>query len=395
MEEVINISDFPTDKIYILLEEDYRKKLFHLSLAKLGCKSYYDLSIIINKRYLTKMNGGDISYWIDGQRLDKRTGIMHPKFIPLWLVMFLVKENNISLDILHKKVIAYRSGGKGLIINNPILPIKITPELDSIIIHMFCDGCAGEFTPSYFQKNKEPFDNFIKKLENCFGQFNKSIYEIKNAYQVKFPKAIMDILSSYYNIKSYMSYESCIPNKILKRNDLEFKLACIVAFIVDEGNIRDVISLYSVNDKLLLGIRKLIMDCGYNCSKLQYNIKSKSYLVSLSTKDVEKLHKDVEKLSKNFPTCDLSFKNERLEFLINRRKIKNPRDKEITIKVISNLLNNHPLSALDISKKSNYAYCTIIHNLEKLYKQGKAMRIKTPNNKTFIWSLVNAESTKR
>jgi len=41
---------------------------------------------------------------------------------------------------------------------------------------MFGDGAAGDFTPSYTQKNNESFENFIKKLKNCFGEFQKSIY---------------------------------------------------------------------------------------------------------------------------------------------------------------------------------------------------------------------------
>ncbi len=382
----ISLKDFPREKIYVLLKKDYRKNLINSSMNKLNCKNYFDLSIWINKKLKTKFNGGDIKYWIAGKRLDERTKKIHPKFMPLSLVLDLTKLNNAKIGTLNKNVISYRSGGKGLIINKPILPIKVTPELDSIIIHLFGDGAAGDFTPSYTQKNKEAFDNFINKLENCFGKFEKSIYFIRGRYQVKFPKAITGILSKYYSIISYRSHESEIPNKMLGRKDKKFKLACIISFIVDEGNIRDVISFYSVNKKLIEGIRQLVIDCCYNCSETQFNKKANSYLFTLSTRDIKKFYKDVQELSKEFSTCTLSFKEDKVKFIIERRTKKNPKNRMITEKSILSPLKDNKLSAQQISKKTNYAYCTVIHTLERLLKENIVKRTKT-NNKTYIWEL--------
>ncbi len=70
----ISISNFPRDKIYVLLDKDYRKKLITNSMNKLACKNYFELSLWINKILKTKFNGGDIKHWIEGKRLDKRTG---------------------------------------------------------------------------------------------------------------------------------------------------------------------------------------------------------------------------------------------------------------------------------------------------------------------------------
>jgi len=380
----INISNFPYDKIYVLLSKGYRRNLINNSIKILKLKNYYGLSKWINNICKTKFNGGDIKYWIDGKKLDNRTGKIHPKFMPLYLVIKLAELNKENIESLHNNLLSYRSGGSGLIISPAILPIKVTPELDSIVTHLFGDGAAGDFTPSYTQKHREAVDNFIKKLENCFGQFEKSIYLTQGKYQVKFPKAITDILSEYYSIVSYKSHESKMPIQILNRKDKKFKLACIISFIVDEGNIRDVISLYSVNKELLSNIRQMSINCDYNCSEIRYNNKANSYLFTLSTKDIERLYQDIQNLSKEFPTCNLSFKDEAIKFIINRRTKKNPKNSSVTKKAVFNALKKGKFSALEISRATGYAYCTIIHCLEQLLKENKVKR-NMIENKTYLW----------
>ncbi|MFH1711127.1 MAG: winged helix-turn-helix domain-containing protein [Nanoarchaeota archaeon] len=384
--DYIHLCNFPKNKIYLLLKKDYRMDLINKSIKKLGCKNYFELSLWINKNSRTKFNGGDIKYWIEGNKLDKRTGKTHPKFMPLWLVLKLLSLTKLGEDELDRNTLYYRSGGKGLIITLPLLPLVVSPELDSIVVHLFGDGAAGDFTPSYTQKNKVQTDNFIKKLENCFGNFEKSEYVTQGKYQVKFPKAITDILSYYYSIKSYKSYESKIPNIILNSADKKRKLACIIAFIVDEGGIRDVVSLYSVNYSLLNGMRRLILDCGYGCSEIKKNKKTRSYLFNICNRDIERLYADFKRISKEFPTCNLSFKEEELGFIIKRRKNSNPKDMQITRKRILDSIKNNQFSARQISNIIGYAYCTVIHNLEKLYKENKLKRVRV-KNKTYLWGL--------
>ena len=352
MKEVIRISDFPSDKIYVFLNKNYRKELIKNSMNLLNCKNYFELSLWINKKLKTKFNGGDVKYWVRGKRLDERTGKVHPKFMSLNTVIGLIKLNNEKIEELERNILSYRSGNRGLRINNPLLPIKVTPELDSIVIHLFGDGAAGDFTPSYTQKNKSAVDNFIRKMENSFGIFEKSIYFTQGKYQVKFPKAITDVISEYYKIDSYNSYKSKIPEKILKRADNKFKLACIVAYILDEGNIRDVISLGSVNKELINGIRNLVLDCNYKCSNINFNAKSNPYRFTISVKEIERFFNEIKMLSNQFPTCNLDFKNESLNFIIKRRSIKNPKDSKITNDAIINILKKNDFSAIEICNPS-------------------------------------------
>jgi len=381
----IRVSNFPKDKVYVLLDKEYRELLFRKSIKKLNCKNYFELALFINKISKNKFNGGDIKYWIEGKRLDKRTGKIHNKLMPLWLVLRLIKLLDINLNNLDNNIVLYRSGSSGLIIDKPKLPIEITPELISIIFHMFGDGAAGNFTPSYTQKNKNQFDNFIKKLENCFGKFQKSIYFTQGKYQVKFPKVIIDILSDFYSIDSFKSHESKIP-KLIFEEDKESKLAGIVSFIVDEGYVRDVVILYSANKKLLSAIKRLIEDCQYKCSKIKYNKKAGGYFFALSNKSIKNFYDDVEKLSKQFSTCNLSFKKNDIKFIVDLKQRKNPKNYKFTDELILTNLEGKKVSAKQISKLMNYAYCTVLHHLEKLYDEKKVKR-KRMGDGTYIWKL--------
>jgi len=382
----VGLLNFPRDKIYVLLNEDYRKNFFRKSIKKLSCKNYFELSQWINSSFRTKFNGGDVKYWIKGERLDERTGRIHPKFMPLWLVLKLLELNDESVEVLQRNIISYRSSGSGLIVNNPMLPIKVTPELDSVVIHLFGDGAAGDFTPSYTQKNRDSFNNFIKKLENCFGGFQRSIYFTQGKHQIKFPKAITDVISSYYLIKSYRTYDSEIPEAILNRKDKEHKLACIISFIVDEAQVRDVILLYSANNRLLFHMRKLVLDCDYRCSKIKFNEKANSYWFGLSNKDIEKFSQDLQELSKKFPTCNLSFKDDNLKFIIKRRARKNPKNRKITEKVILSALKRDRLNATQISRLTGYAHCTIVHNLKRLYDNNLLKRQRMQDG-SYLWEI--------
>ena len=50
MTGVISVSNFPEDKIYILLDKDYKKELIESSINKLKLNNYFELIFIINPR---------------------------------------------------------------------------------------------------------------------------------------------------------------------------------------------------------------------------------------------------------------------------------------------------------------------------------------------------------
>ena len=378
----IKLNDFPATRIYVLLNEDLRKRLIEIARTRLNLKNNYALSKWINEksaRYCLarKFNNGDVDRWIVGSNLDNRTNINHPKSIPLWVVLELSKITGISIEEIQSNVISFRSGGSGGVIYNPKLPIKITPELESIIFHIFGDGSAGNFTPSFCQKNPIANRQFLLKLKNCFGDFDESIPQ---EYCIRFPKAITDILAHFYDIKSYHSDKIIIPSRIYETNKLS-RLACITAFILDEGTIRDVISISSKNRLFLSNLIDLMKSCGYGCKEIKPHKPSNTFYLNMANVSIEKFYQDYSELIKEFPTCGLANKHDRLAYIISRRK-----NKSVIINIdeeILNVLENEKLTTKQVSEKLGFANCTILHHLEKLYKDGILTR--EPKDKGFVW----------
>ncbi|MAG45698.1 MAG: hypothetical protein CMH63_02930 [Nanoarchaeota archaeon] len=316
MANKIHFWQFPKKEIYILLDKEFRRLLTEKSMTNSNSKNYYQLSLIINKQsqkynLQTKFNGGDIKRWIRGKNKDNRTDIVHPKFMPLWVLLELNKLAKIDLKEIEKHIIGYKSGLRGKIIINPRLPIKITPEFDSLIIHLFADGYVNNkiSSPNYCQKNKEDRQLFIDKLKNTFGDFEETLVENKT---IRFPKAITRILSQYYNIPSYLSKKAVIPSRMLSRNK-SYKLVCIIAFILDEGSINDGLYCFNTNKILISQIRNLFKECGYECNPLRYG--SGSYWFGMKNRFINQFYEDVIRIQKKYPTCSLGSKHEKLHKL--------------------------------------------------------------------------------
>lgn len=119
-----------------------REKLIESSKNVLNISNNWDLADWINKQspkygLNTKFNGGDINNFKTGKKLDIRTNIIHHRTMPVWVILELSKLSGISISEIHKNILAYRSEGSGNLILIPKLPIKVTPEFESIIFHLF------------------------------------------------------------------------------------------------------------------------------------------------------------------------------------------------------------------------------------------------------------------
>ena len=95
---------------------------------------------------------------------------------------------------------------------------------------------------------------------------------------------------------------------------------------------------------------------------------------------------DLTNLSEEFPTCNLSFKDKDLRFIIEIARKKNPKKSKITEKVVLNSLKKGAFSAKQISRLTMYAYCTVFHCLQKLLKESKVTREKEKDG-TYFWRL--------
>ena len=229
------------------------------------------------------------------------------------------------MKLIERNVESYTSLGNSNPIRNPKLPILVNPEFVSLIFHFCGDGHLGNKRDccSYKQKNKQGLTNVLNKLNNSFGYFDYSKSEFQN-YRLNIPKPISDIYRNYFNLTSLNTFQARIPNSI-KLLPKEFLLAGLCAFIVDEGHIWEVTTIYSKNKALLEDIMKIAVKCGYKC----YDIKEKfargkldCYRFSISSSSYNELYSNILNLSNIFPTCNLAHKMEKLENQIKFKKSK-------------------------------------------------------------------------
>ena len=99
--------------------------------------------------------------------------------MPLWAAMGLCKLANIPLEEMEKNITFYKQKltPNRVSIESPILPIKFNPTLVSLASHFCFDGSLPKDGKGayYSQKNKEQINNFIKKVQECFGETYISI----------------------------------------------------------------------------------------------------------------------------------------------------------------------------------------------------------------------------
>ena len=104
-------------------------------------------------------------------------------------------------------------------------------------------------------------------------------------------------------------------------NDVEFKIAGLTAFIVDEGYVSDRgIEIYSSNSVLLSQIRNLAVDLGLSCSDLK-NKKAngntkESFRFRIRKESSKEFFKMVLNLKEKYPYCGLAQKETILKNLI-------------------------------------------------------------------------------
>ncbi len=319
----IHIWEFNPTLTFIGLKEDFRKVLF--SELRNTHNSVKDLLKNLNKsakKYKIKRNykTGHLSSWIKSYKKDR--GKIKNINIPLWLLIEISKilsesrkKDNKIMKEIEENIEYYTGTGRSHPIKNPKLPLYLTPEMVSVIFHFVGDGHIGrkKVVSSYRQMNKIGLNNFLKKLKNIFGDFNYPKQEFNNG-RLNIPKTITEFYLHYFKLPSTRTFDSYIPNHI-KSYKKQFLLSGLISFIVDEGHVGEVITIYSKNKRLIKDIREISIKCGY----LSHPIREKYaygkfdvYRFSISSKNYNQFHDDIIKLSSLFPTCNLAQKQEKL-----------------------------------------------------------------------------------
>jgi len=278
-----------------------------------------DLRYILNGSYkmaeVFNMNSKTLNHYISNKKIKK---------LPFYLVLKFVEFSknkilcfNFTIEELQDNIISYQAHhGKSIkpeFQGERKLPIKVTPEFESIIYHLMGDGHvkaigSGEYT----QLSREGRQNFLNKLYDTFGYFEVTEKSFNDG-KVIIPRVIIEVICKYYslNYNSFNWNTSKLPSNI--SNYADFKIAGLSAFIVDEGHISDRgIEIYSGNKILLSQIRKLALDLGLDCSDLKAkkpngNTKE-SYRFRIRKESSRRFLKMVVKLKEKYPYCGLAQK---------------------------------------------------------------------------------------
>lgn len=332
----ISILNFPLNRTYILLKEDFRKKLFNRLIStarewKSDGKSASKLASFISKKsskYKYQKTSFQTVYdWMNGKSIVRKElqkkgyNRKISRYMPLWALIELINllRNNKYLDNIDFQIESYRAESGGKIIN-PKLPILVTPEFSSLVFHLFGDGFGGEYghfggKSFYAQKNPIGRKNFLNKLKYVFGDLSTK-GECSKTERVYIPSIIVHILRDYYKIPTFKSKLARIPEKIKKESKLH-KLACLSAIILDDGTVRKenaCMVLFSKNKPLLTDVKKLAESVGYKmCNPRLTNKKDIVYGMTFPAETVRKFAEDIQLLIKEHPLCSLGQKQRILD----------------------------------------------------------------------------------
>lgn len=333
----IHIGNFP-DEIYIQLKEDYKNELF----KQLSKFKKIDINNKLNITYST------LSEW-------KKEN----SFIPLKAIREIFKLiDKDDFNLLGKNVTNYKTMRGKYRIKNPKLPIKDSPELRAIILHMMCDGCFSSGYAGYYNINKKTKEEFVEKLNSVFGDVENQIYKD----HVHFSSATMLILKNYFKL-DFNSKKCRIPKKFFMGNR-EKLTAMIRAAIIDEGTIDGSnIRIDSCNKEFSNNLKKICEKLGYKCGKT-WESRGPIFRFSVLAESIEQINKDMKNLpiKKKQALINLAIQGQKRGW-----KYKLPG--EVKISIVKNLLKK-PKRTAELIMQIELPKTTIGSHLRWLQKQG-------------------------
>src|SRR3989344_9704355 len=181
--QCITLSDFESQEIFLLLNNEYKCTLFKKSLLKAGSQS--KLAVLIKEN-------------LDYPDIKQST------------VSFLVKKATLRLDLIHflckfadtqfdeKQILGIKGVQTSRMIYNPNLNLILSSELAQILANLYCDGTIVEnncYTATYYNSYMELILRFKNNVINVFGKID--LYEWKtNVNAINLPAFIGKLL--YY-----------------------------------------------------------------------------------------------------------------------------------------------------------------------------------------------------
>ncbi|UZE93427.1 MAG: hypothetical protein ACKKMV_00720 [Candidatus Nealsonbacteria bacterium] len=368
MQKSIHWWQFPLYLMSIKLNSDFKEKFFEKT--KKDFKSVKKLALFLQRKSKLYNKNITTDYRIVWQYHKKA------KYIPAWAIYEISKKIKVTLLEVERNIQGYVSTYGRLYIFRPQLPIKITPEFTSIAIHMMCDGCINRNNFIYYQKEESGLKRFEKITSNVFGKYR--IKKYKRAHY--FPAIFSVIVTNYFNIPTYLSAKCRIPPKVLK-GDKENKIATLLAFLHDDGNVSGSVRFLSSNKKFIMDLRNIVESLGYKCSISTFKWRGKMtrehYSLLLSYESVEKFFQGCNELIFKYPNLGIGRKLNEIGNIIKfKHRSWKQRKKFETKRIILNALKAESKTAFELREIANINLWTVYHHLQMLMKQNKVKKYK-------------------
>ena len=300
-----------------------------------------------------------------------------PARIPLWVTCELGRIRGLSPDYLERNVIAL-SFKRGREIVTPKLPLTVDPVFDSVLIHFYGDGNPSNCR--FVQLNEERRKLFIRKIEHIFGKLPTK----ETCNGVNLPKFVFEIYRWKYEVNFQ---ERRVPNPIYRKN-WKHKLACIEAFLLDEGTIDgNSVSFRNTDPLFLKDIRELCIAIGYECSKVSkmgHRANKEVLGFYILSESIPKLYEDVAALEKEFPTLHLGTKQLYLKNLV---EILTSHGKRFSLtRSILSILENGPQTTYELSCAAKARHSVILNAMKRLESKRIVHRTRKTEQVT-VWEL--------
>lgn len=379
MEKEYNIWDL--ERVHIKIKSEYLKKINEEIIKKFKIKRKAHEEIFKEKEIP----------WSSFKNILKQSHIKY-FFVPLEIYLRITDNLGISREELQNNIIAYKTAGGVNFIENPILPIKITPVFDMLMAHHIGDGTV--INPKkgrlpYFGYRQ--FDRFyrteyIRKIENIFGKIkflNGDYFE--NSTRPYCPPVLSSLFFKHYNVKieDFLSTKARIPELVFYKENKNL-LAILIGFIIDEGNIDSTEIVISLKNKLLIeDLDKLckILEYESKITQSRYDIKNDMFRLNILRDGMKKLYSDYLILNREYLVIDLGRKGEKIEQslkIYNRNIYKTKGNNEL----IFEILKSEQLSVNQLAQRINMTRQGVRFHIHKLIKEGK---IKIIDNKQANW----------
>ncbi len=308
--------------------------------------------------------------------------IWKKSLIPLNILLKLSNELEIKPKRIEENITRYKQLGVPFknSIQNPKLPIVVSPYLTSLLSNLFFDGSLpkdGKGT-YYNQKNKDIMNDFIRKVKYIFGETQYSLrLDHRQVLKCRIPRIIGEMCRYFYKVKSFGSFDSRIPKTIFSMS-YDHQVAFIITAVLDEGSIT-----YGGQIQFGVSNKNMMKDFAYLCKKIGLETspirEGKLGRFHLYIKPLKIFYNIYFDFIKKYPLISLRYKEERLKKALKIKEQRFYYTKDFADKrksLILNELNKKENSINYLADKFLINPKSINRYMHRLIKENKIARKK-------------------